>query len=142
MLLALADAPERQGHRWAWSRFRRRHQAVAKRCHARRRARPACPAAAPPLQTLAVLPALTDARWARVAPLLPPEAATGRPPRDDRTVLTGILWTIRTGAAWGEVPVAFGTGATLHRRYHRWRSDGTWAAILAVLLAPDPPTDP
>lgn len=57
-------------------------------------------------------------------------------------MLTGILWAIRTGAAWGEVPAAFGSGATLHRRYRRWRADGTWAAILTALAAPDPPMDP
>ena len=141
LLLALADDPARRDHRWAWSHFRRRHQALAKQCHTARRARPAVRIADPPRQTLAAPADLTDARWRQIAPLLPPAAATGRTPRDHRTVLAGILWVIRTGGAWGAVPAAFGSGATLYRRYRHWREDGTWTAILAVLLAPDPLPD-
>lgn len=90
------------------------------------------------MQTLAAAPpTLTDARWARIAPLLPSGAATGRPPRDARTVLTGILWVIRTGASWSELPAAFGSWSTVHGRYQRWQRDGTWARILEVLLAPE-----
>ena len=115
---------------------------MAKQRHTARRDRSDCLTADPPLQTLAAaLPDLTDARWRQIAPLLPPEAETGRPPRDHRIVLTGMLWVIRTGAGWHDLPDAFGPTTTVQRQYRRWRADGTWTAMLAVLLAPDRPPD-
>ena len=137
MLLALADPPARQAHRRAWSRFRRRHQAVAKQGHTRRRARSYDPAVAPPMQTMAAAPPdLTDAHWQQIERLLPPDTATGRPPRAHRTVLAGILWVMRTGAGWQHLPAAFGPGATVQRRYRRWCENGTWPAILEIVMAP------
>jgi transposase len=41
---------------------------------------------------------MSDAEWARLAPLLPGRAATGRPPKDDRPILDALLWLARTGA--------------------------------------------
>src|SRR5262249_48735847 len=78
--------------------------------------------------------ALTDERWARVAPLLPPQKRpTGRPATDHRTVLTGMLWVARTGASWREVPPCLGPRPTLHRRYPIWRRDGIWQRVLDAL---------
>jgi transposase len=136
LLLALAEPPGRFAFRLRWSRFRRRHQAVAKRCHAARRARgqPA-PGDAPPIQVgRAGEFVLTDATWARVAPLLPPQhPATGRPNHDHRTVLAGILWVARTGSAWRDLPAQFGPWQTVHSRYTRWRKAGVWPRILDAL---------
>jgi transposase len=136
LLLALDEPPERCAVRLAWSAFRRRHQAIAKRCHAARRARRQ-PAAGggPPVQAL---PAgdleLTDERWARIAPLLPPQRPpTGRPNTDHRTVLGGMLWVVRTGAAWRDLPEQFGPWATVHSRYQRWRKAGIWQRVLDAL---------
>jgi hypothetical protein len=139
LLLSLADPPARRAHRWAWSAFRRRHQAEAQRCHITRRARAHHPAADPPVQTLATaLPDLTDVRWTRIAPLLAPAMGPGRPPRDHRTVLTGILWVIQTGSSWSDLPADFGPWQTVHRRYRRWRQDGAWDRVLETLRLPDP----
>lgn len=140
LLLALAEPPDHQRHRWAWSRFRRRHQAVAAQCHAVRRGQPSRPSADPPVHTMpAALPVLTNAHWPRVALVLPPDAPTGRPAGDHRRVLAGILWVMRTGAGWNQLPAAYGSSATAYRRYHRWRKDGTWSAIVNILLTPAPP---
>ena len=77
---------------------------------------------------------LTDARWERVAPLLPPQRPpTGRPNHDHRTVLAGMLWVARTGAAWRELPAHFGPWETVHGRYQRWRQAGIWQRILDAL---------
>jgi hypothetical protein len=136
LLLTRSEPPERRGFRLAWSAFRRRHQAIARRCHVARRARQQ----PEPLRTLTVQvrrdPALTltDARWARIAPLLPPQKPpTGRPAHDHRTILSGMLWVVRTGAAWREVPTHFGPWETVHSRYHRWRKAGIWQQILEAL---------
>ncbi len=52
---------------------------------------------------------LTDDHWDRLAPLLPPQRpTTGRPAKDHRTVLNGILWVLRTGAPWRDLPERYG----------------------------------
>lgn len=136
LLLTLTEPAERRDFRLAWSVFRRRHQAVAQRCHAARRARQQLDP--PGMLTVQVLgdltPDLTDARWARIAPLLlPQKPATGRPAHDHRTMLAGMLWVARTGAAWRELPAHFGPWETVHGRYHRWRKAGIWPQILEAL---------
>ena len=142
MLLTLTEPPERRGARLAWSAFRRRHQAVSRRCHAVRRARQHPD---PPGTLTVQVPddpvlALTDARWARIAPLLPPQKpATGRPAHDHRTMLAGMLWVARTGSAWRDLPAHFGPWATVHNRYHRWRKAGIWPQILEALAHDEPP---
>ncbi len=144
MLLALAEPPERCNGRLAWSAFRRRHQATAKRCHAARRAR-GQPAAGggPPIQVLfAGRLELTDAQWARIPPLVPvQQPPTGRPNKDHRTILAGMLWVMRTGSAWRDLPEHFGPWETVHGRYQRWRKAGIWQRILDTLAHGDHPSD-
>ena len=140
MPLALAEPPERGAARLAWSAFRRRHQAIAKRCHAARRARrQAGCGGGPPIQVLpAGTLALTEERWQRVRSLLSPQRPpTGRPNKDHRTMLAGILWVARTGAAWRDLPERFGPWETVHRRNQRWRKAGIWERILGVLREHD-----
>ncbi len=145
LLLALAEPPERLTACLAWSAFRRRHQAGAKRGHTARRGRQR-PAAtlSPPIQAL---PGgdlvLTDERWARIAPLLPPQRPpTGRPNHDHRTILAGILWVARTGSAWRHLPERFGPWETVHSRYARWRKAGGWQQILDALQHGDATYNP
>jgi len=141
LLLALAEPPERLGFRLAWSDFRRRHQALARRCHAARRARgqPAC-RGMPAVQDLS--PGnldLTDDQWERIAPLLPAQKPrTGRPAKDHRTTLSAMLWVARTGASWRDLPEHLGPWQTVHGRYRRWRQAGIWQQILDALGQPDP----
>ncbi len=77
---------------------------------------------------------LTDAQWARLAPLLPPQRpATGRPAKDHRTILEGILWILRTGAPWRDLPERYGSWKTVSSRFYRWQQAGVWERILAAL---------
>src|SRR3954462_14068300 len=74
--------------------------------------------------------ALTDAQWARVQPLLPPtKPRTGRPNRNHRLLLDAILWKLRTGAPWRDLPERFGSWKTVDSRFRRWSRDGRWRQI-------------
>ena len=79
---------------------------------------------------------LSDAVWARLEPLLPSsDGVRGRPFRDHRQVLEGIVFRYRTGCAWRDLPEEFGPWQTVWKRHRRYSADGTWDRILAVLLA-------
>ena len=79
---------------------------------------------------------LTDAQWARLAPLLPPQKPkTGRPNTDHRLVLEGMLWLLRTGAPWRDLPRAYGPHSTVATRFYRWRAAGILDRVFAALLA-------
>lgn len=80
---------------------------------------------------------LTHAQWAFIEPLLPalPKRADGRgrPWRDSREVLNGILWILRTGAQWSELPKRYPPYQTCHRRFQQWRADGVMDRLLEAL---------
>jgi Putative transposase of IS4/5 family (DUF4096) len=140
LLQALGESEEHQAHRLHWSRFRRQHQKRAQHFQRLRRARQA-PAVsadlATPLRLLGV-PALTDEDWEQVRPLLPPQKPqTGRPAVDHRLVVEGMLWVVRTGSTWRELPERFGPWSTVFSRYQRWCQEGLWDRILQVLLPTD-----
>ena len=73
---------------------------------------------------------LTDDEWELIAGVFPEPAATGRLRRSPRQVLDGILWVLRTGSPWRDVPVEFGTWKTYWRMFDTWNADGTLAEIL------------
>src|SRR5262249_53180166 len=67
---------------------------------------------------------------------LPPQRPrTGRPAKDHRTVLNGILWALRTGAPWRDLPERYGPWRTVYSRFRRWRGAGVWDRVLAALQA-------
>ena len=75
---------------------------------------------------------LTEEAWGVIAPLLPSSRQRrGGQWRDHRTVINGILWKVRTGAPWRDVPERYGPWQTLADRLYRWRRDGTWDRLLA-----------
>ena len=78
---------------------------------------------------------LSDQAFARVQPLLPANSRRGRPWRDHRQVLGGIVWKLHTGRPWRDVPVRFGPWQTCYSRLRRWQRDGTWPRIWALLAA-------
>jgi hypothetical protein len=127
-----------------WSRWRREHQGQAQQAHGRRRTRQLATASLPdasldlpaPL-SLAGLPTLTPARWEQIAPLLPPERTAGRPYRNHRQILDGMLWVMAAGTSWRQMPPAFGPWQTIYYRFQRWKREGLWANIRTILLAPD-----
>lgn len=83
-------------------------------------------------------PLLPDELWNRIAPLLPPHPKRpkgGRPPLDDRRVLTGIIFVLKTGIPWEYLPkeMGCGSGMTCWRRLRDWTQAGVWPFILAHL---------
>src|SRR5215470_731040 len=80
---------------------------------------------------------LTDPQWAIVAPLLPKPGTRqdrrGRPRQDDRRILDGILWILRTGAQWDELPRTFPPKSTCHDRFQEWNRSGALAEVLKAL---------
>src|SRR3954454_495620 len=76
---------------------------------------------------------LTDPQWELVRDLFPPPARTGRPRRDRREILDGVLWVLRTGAPWRDLPGELGPWATVWDLFDTWNSDGTLDAILSRL---------
>jgi transposase len=77
---------------------------------------------------------LDDAQWARLAPLLPPrKPPVGKPNHDHRRILNGILWKLRTGAPWRDLPARYGPWSTVASRFRRWRLAGLWDRIFAAV---------
>ncbi|MCA1669389.1 MAG: IS5 family transposase [Thermomicrobia bacterium] len=80
---------------------------------------------------------LTDEQWARLDPLIPepPRRADGRgrPWTPRRAVLDGVLWILRTGAQWKDLPERYPPHTTVHRRFQTWVRDGTLEWVLAAL---------
>lgn len=140
MLLAASETPEHLGFRLAWSTFRRRHQAVAKACHVRRRTRQQAPLLGPPPITRLEVSdlELTDERWEAIVPLLPPQKPQiGRPNHEHRPLVAGMLWIARTGSSWRDLPQEFGPWETVYTRYNRWKKTGIWQRILDTFTQED-----
>lgn len=80
---------------------------------------------------------LTDDQWSLLHPLLPAPIprpdGKGRPRQDDRGILNGILWILRTGAPWQDLPGRYPSRATCHRRFQAWCNDGVLERILQAL---------
>lgn len=80
---------------------------------------------------------LTQKQWERIAPLIPElprrPVGRGRPWADNRGLLNGVLWMLRTGAQWQDLPARYGSKSTAHRRFQQWVRDGVFEQILAVL---------
>jgi transposase len=77
---------------------------------------------------------LTDEQWERLEPLLPPRKKRGRPRADDRRTLNGVLYVLRTGCRWEDVPREYGSPSTCWRRLKAWEEDGAWERIWRSLL--------
>ena len=134
----LLPAEQRQKRLW-WSRFRRVHQAGAKRSHVLRRTRQAplvASVAGPPIKLLG-LPDLTADRWERIGPLLP-KPRSGHEISESRPLLEAILWVMQTSSTWRELPERFGPWLTVAERFYRWRKEGRWDRILQVLQEQGP----
>ncbi len=78
---------------------------------------------------------LTDAQWAILKPLLQSKSkqGRGRPWREARVVFNGILWILRTGAPWHDLPDRYPPYQTCHRRFQQWQRDGTLTRLLHAL---------
>ncbi len=81
---------------------------------------------------------LTDEQWEKILPLLPKTEAIGkrgRPRADDRIVVEGILWVLRTGARWKDLPERYPSPSTCWRRLNEWEEQGVWLNIWRTFLS-------
>ena len=78
---------------------------------------------------------LTDEEWNRIAPLLPPEntGKQGRPRKDNRIILNGMVWLARSGAPWRDLPERYGSWQTVYSRFRKWIDDGILDNIFRIL---------
>jgi len=77
---------------------------------------------------------LTAAEWRALKELLATaRQRRGRPPKNSRAVINGILWRLRTGAPWRDMPGRYGDWNTIYRRFRRWRQSDVWSAVAAIL---------
>ena len=77
---------------------------------------------------------VTDPQWEMLKPIVEKEAAeTGRPRREARQMVSAILWILRTGAPWRDLPERFGPWQSAYDYFMRWRADGTFDRILETL---------
>ncbi len=80
---------------------------------------------------------LTNEQWAIIGPLIPEpprrEDGRGRPWKETREVMNGVLWILRSGARWQDLPERFPPYQTCHRRFQQWSRDGTLRKVLEAL---------
>lgn len=78
---------------------------------------------------------LTNREWSLLEPHLPPLGGRGGRWNDHRTVVNGILFRVRTGVPWRDLPERYGSWKTIYERHRRWSADGTWDRILQSVQA-------
>ncbi|WP_280249319.1 IS5 family transposase [Nocardia abscessus] len=77
---------------------------------------------------------LTDAQWARLEPLLPPNKKAGRPPQwKKRQIIDGIRWRTRVGCPWRDIPPQYGSWSAVYGLFRRWQRRGVWLVIVKLL---------
>ena len=82
-----------------------------------------------------------DPLWQRMEALLDAvdrKRSRGRPRVDRRRIMDGILFKIRTGCRWNHIPKVYGSDATIHRTFQRWRRLGVFDQVWALLVAESP----
>lgn len=79
--------------------------------------------------------ALTDEQWDYIKLLLPPHAKEGKRRADDRRTLNAILFVLKTGIPWSDLPKEYGDDSTANRRLRRWEKQGVWKRIMDALLS-------
>ena len=78
---------------------------------------------------------ITTTEWNRIKDLLPPERSgkRGRPRKDNRTMLNGMLWILRTGCQWREMPECYGIWESVYARFRKWTAAGIIEKIFREL---------
>ena len=80
---------------------------------------------------------LSDREWAMVAPLLP-NKPRGVARVDDRRVVNGLFYILRTGSPWRDLPGRYGPYTTAYNRFNRWAKAGVWLRVFETLAAQSP----
>lgn len=84
---------------------------------------------------------LNSAQWERIAGLLPGKASDpGRTGGDNRLFVNGVLWVLRSGAHWRDLPERYGKWKSVHKRFSRWAKAGVWERVFEALIT-DPKND-
>jgi transposase len=77
---------------------------------------------------------LTTLQWERLEPLLPGKAGDpGRSAADNRLFVNGVLWVLRSGAHWHDLPERYGKWKSLHKRFSRWAKADVWERVFEAL---------
>ncbi len=77
---------------------------------------------------------LTNEQWEQIEGLLPKgKTKRGRPAQDHRQLLNGMIWVLRTGAPWRDIPERYGKWTTIYSRFQRWRKSGVWDKMFSEL---------
>ena len=78
---------------------------------------------------------IREEQWKKVKDLLPPErkATGGRPAKDNRLMLNGMLWVSRSGAPWRDLPECYGPWQSVYTRFRRWKEKGVFEKILEIV---------
>lgn len=80
---------------------------------------------------------LSEAEWRLIAPLLP-NKPRGVARVDDRRVVNGIFYVLRTGSPWRDLPERYGPYTTVYNRFNRWARKGVWLRVFEALAASSP----
>lgn len=84
---------------------------------------------------------LNQSQWERIEKLLPGKREDpGRSAKDNRLFVHGVLWVLRSGARWSDLPERYGKYKSVHKRFTRWAKAGVWERVFAALLK-DPKND-
>ena len=77
---------------------------------------------------------MTDEQWIRIEHRLPGRSGTpGATAKDNRLFIDAVLWIVRTGAPWRDLPERFGNWNTTFQRFNRWSKSGAWAKVMEAL---------
>jgi len=80
---------------------------------------------------------LSEAEWRLIEPLLP-NKSRGVARVDDRRIINGIFYVLRTGSPWRDLPERYGPYTTVYNRYNRWAKAGVWLKMFETLAARSP----
>jgi transposase len=76
---------------------------------------------------------ISDEQWERIEHLLPGKRGDRGPTADNRLFVDGVLWVLRSGSHWHDLPPRYGKWKTTHQRFLRWAKTGVWERVFAFL---------
>jgi transposase len=78
---------------------------------------------------------LSDVQWERIKDFLPGRTEhVGRTAKDNRLFVNGVLWVLRSGAHWHDLPDRYGKYKSVHKRFSRWATSGVWEKVFQQLV--------
>ena len=78
---------------------------------------------------------LSDEQWEKIKESLPGKLSDpGRTAKDNRNFINGVLWVLRSGARWSDLPERYGSYKSVHKRFSRWANKGVWERLFQMLI--------